>query len=168
MDLSLSDEQRLLGEAASRFIAGRYSFEQRRAILSSADGFSRDIWREMADLGWLGLPYAEDFGGLGAGPVEIGIVMQAIGRALIVEPYLSTIVLAGGLISTLGTAEQKSALLPKIAEGKELVAFAHSEPQSRFALEDVSTMATQSGDGWHLSGRKEVVIGAPAADWLLV
>jgi len=168
MDLSLSDEQRLLGEAASRFIAGRYSFEQRRAILQSTDGFSQPIWREMADLGWLGLPYAEDFGGLGAGPVEIGIVMQAIGRALIVEPYLSTIVLSGGLISALGTPEQKTALLPKIAEGKELVALAHSEPQARFALEDVATMATQAGDGWHLSGRKEVVIGAPAADWLLV
>lgn len=168
MDLSLSDEQRLLGEAASRFIAGRYSFEQRRAILQSADGFSRDIWRELADLGWLGLPFAEDFGGLGAGPVEIGIVMEAIGRALIVEPYLSTIVLSGGLIGALATAEQKSALLPRVAEGKELVALAHSEPQARFALEDVSTMATQSGDGWHLSGRKEVVVGAPSADWLLV
>ncbi len=168
MDLSLSDEQRLLTEAASRFIAGRYSFEQRRAILQSTDGFSREIWREMAELGWLGLPFAEDFGGLGAGPVEIGIVMEAIGRALIVEPYLSTIVLSGGLISALGTDEQKRALLPNIAEGKELVSLAHAEPQARFTLEDVATMATQAGDGWHLSGRKEVVIGAPAADWLLV
>src|SRR4051794_31653658 len=114
MDLSLSDEQRLLGEAASRFIAGRYRFEPRRAILQSPDGFSRDIWREMADLGWLGLPYGEDFGGLGAGAVETGMVMRAIGRGLIVEPYLTTIVLSGGLISTLGTPEQKSALLPKI------------------------------------------------------
>jgi hypothetical protein len=168
MDLSLSDEQRLLGEAASRFIAGRYSFEQRRAILQSTDGFSRDIWRELADLGWLGLPFAEDFGGLGAGAVEIGIVMEAIGRALIVEPYLSTVVLSGGLISALATPEQKSALLPKIAEGKELVALAHTEPQARFTLEDVSTMATKAGDGWHLSGRKEVVVGAPSADWHLV
>ncbi len=108
MDLSLSDEQRLLGEAASRFIAGRYSFEQRRAILQSSDGFSRDIWRELADLGWLGLPFAEDFGGLGAGPVEIGIVMQAIGRALIVEPYLSTIVLSGGLIGALAPRNRKT------------------------------------------------------------
>src|SRR5262245_26438428 len=128
MDLSLSDEQRLLTEAASRFIAGRYSFEQRRAILQSADGFSPEIWREMADLGWLGLPFAEESGGLGAGAVEIGIVMAAIGRALIVEPYLSTIVLSGGLLSALGTPEQNSALLPKIAEGKEKIALAHSEP----------------------------------------
>jgi alkylation response protein AidB-like acyl-CoA dehydrogenase len=168
MDLSLSDEQRLLTEAASRFIAGRYSFEQRRAILQAADGFSRPIWREMADLGWLGLPFAEEFGGLGAGAVEIGIVMEAIGRALILEPYLSAIVLSGGLIGALGTPEQKSALLPKIAEGKELVALAHGEPQARFALDDVATMATQAGDGWHLSGRKDVVIGGPSADWLLV
>jgi len=168
MDLSPSDEQRLLTEAASRFIAGRYSFEQRRAILPSSDGFSREIWRELADLGWLGLPFAEEFGGLGAGAVEIGIVMEAIGRALIVEPYLSTIVLSGGLISALATPEQKSALLPKIAVGRELVALAHAEPQARFVLEDVATMATQVGDGWHLSGRKDVVIGAPSADRLLV
>jgi hypothetical protein len=168
MDLSLSEEQRLLGEAASRFIAGRYSFEQRRTILQSSDGFSRDIWREMAELGWLGLPLAEEFGGLGGGAVDIGIVMEAIGRALMVEPYLSTVVLSGGLIGALATKEQQRELLPPIAEGKALVALAHSEPQARFALEDVATMGTQSGEGWHLSGRKEVVIGAPSANQLLV
>ena len=94
MDLSLSEEQRLLGDAAGRFIAGRYSFEQRRAILQIAEGFSRDIWREFADLGWLGLSVPEEFGGLGAGAVETGIVMEALGRALVVEPYLATAVIS--------------------------------------------------------------------------
>lgn len=126
MDLSLSDEQRLLSDAAARFITGRYSFEQRRAILRSHDGFSRRVWNEMAGLGWLGLPFAEDFGGLAGGLVEVGIVMEAIGRALIVEPYLSTVVLCGGLASALGTTEQKRALLPHICEGKTLLAFAHT------------------------------------------
>jgi alkylation response protein AidB-like acyl-CoA dehydrogenase len=168
MDLSLSDEQRLLGEASTRFIAGRYSFEHRRKILQSSEGFSRAIWNEMADLGWLGLPFAEDFGGLAGGPVEIGIVMEAIGRALMIEPYLSTIVLSGGLIDALGTADQKRSLLPKICEGKMLLAFAHAEPQSRYALEDITATATHLDGGWRLSGRKELAIGAPAADMLLV
>lgn len=168
MDLSLSDEQRLLGEAAARFIAGRYSYEQRRAIMRSNDGFSRAIWNEMAGLGWLGLPFAEDFGGLASGPVEVGFVMEAIGRALIVEPYLSTVVLCGGLVGSLGNVEQKRALLPHICEGKTLLAFAHTEPQSRYTLEDVCTTATRVACGWQLSGRKELVIGAPAADLLLV
>jgi alkylation response protein AidB-like acyl-CoA dehydrogenase len=168
MDLSLSEEQRLLGEAASQFIARRYAFETRRAILQSREGFSRDIWREFADLGWLGLSIPEEFGGLGAGAVETGIVMEALGRALVVEPYLATAVISARLVAELGSQEQKSELLPPVAEGKSLLAFAHAEPQARFALEDVSTMATRTDDGWHISGRKDVVLGAPWADRLLV
>ena len=150
MDLSLSEEQRLLGDAAGRFIAGRYSFEQRRAILQSAEGFSRDIWREFADLGWLGLSVPEEFGGLGAGAVETGIVMEALGRALVVEPYLATAVISAGLIAELGTQQQKSDMLPAIADGKSIFAFAQAEPQARFALDDVATKATRAGDGWRI------------------
>lgn len=168
MDLSLSDEQRLLGDAAGRFIAGRYSFEARRAVLQSAEGFSRDIWREFADLGWLGLSVPEEFGGLGAGAVEAGIVMDALGRALVVEPYLATAVISAGLIVELGSQQQKSELLPPIVEGKSLLAFAHAEQQARFALEDVATMAVRAGDDWRIEGRKDVVLGAPWADALLV
>lgn len=168
MDLSLSEEQRLLGDAAGRFIAGRYTLEARRAILQSREGFSRDVWREFADLGWLGLSIPEEFGGLGTGAVETGIVMEALGRALVVEPYLGTAVIAANLITELGSQEQKSELLPAIAEGKSLYAFAHAEPQARFALNDVATMAAQTGDGWQLSGAKEVALGAPWADQLLV
>ena len=168
MDLSLSEEQRLLGESAGRFIAGRYSFEQRRAILQSAEGFSRDIWREFADLGWLGLSVPEEFGGLGAGAVETGIVMEALGKALVVEPYLASAVIAPQLIAALGSPEQKAELLPRLAEGKLLVAFAHAEPQAGFALENVSTMAIRADEGWHISGRKDLVLGAPWADTLLV
>jgi alkylation response protein AidB-like acyl-CoA dehydrogenase len=168
MDLSLSEEQRLLGDAASRFIAGRYSFEARRAIVQSAEGFSRDIWREFADLGWLGLSVPEEFGGLGASAVETGIVMEALGRALVVEPYIATAVISAKLIAGLGSQKQKAELLPQIAEGKALYAFAHAEPQASFALEDVSTMAIRAGDDWHISGRKDLVLGAPAADTLLV
>ncbi|ETR78059.1 acyl-CoA dehydrogenase [Afipia sp. P52-10] len=168
MDLSLSEEQRLLGDAAGRFAAGRYSFEARRAILQSADGFSRDIWREFADLGWLGLNIPEDFGGLGTGAIETGVVMEAFGRALVVEPYLQTAVVAANLISGLGTQEQKQALLPPIAEGRSIGVLAHGEPQARYVLDDVATTAMRNGSGWTLSGRKDVVLGAPWADMLLV
>ena len=168
MDLSFSEEQRLLGDAAGRFIAGRYSFEQRRAILQSAEGFSRDIWREFADLGWLGLSVPEEFGGLGAGAVETGIVMDALGRALVVEPFLSSAVIAPQLIATLGSQEQKVGLLPSVVEGKSLFALAQVEPQAGFALEDVSTMAVRTDAGWRITGRKDLVLGAPWAGTLLV
>jgi alkylation response protein AidB-like acyl-CoA dehydrogenase len=168
MDLSLSEEQRLLGDAASRFVAGRYGFEARRAILQSREGFSRDIWREFADLGWLGLSVPEEFGGLGVSAVETGLVMDALGRALVVEPYLSTAVVAANLIAELGSQQQKSEMLGPIVEGKAIHAFAQAEPQARFALDDVATMAVRAGEGWRLSGQKTLVLGAPWADTLLV
>lgn len=168
MDLSLSEEQRLLGDAASRFVAGRYSFEQRRAILQSSEGFSRDIWCEFADLGWLGLAIPEEFGGLGAGAVETGLVMESLGRALVVEPFLATAVIGAGLIRELGTQSQKAEMLPAIAEGKLVLAFGQAEPQARFAIDDVTTQATRTGDDWRISGCKDVVLGAPWADVLLV
>ena len=168
MDLSLSEEQRLLGDAANRFIAGRYTFEARRGYLQSREGFSRDIWREFADLGWLGLSVPEDFGGLGTGAIETGLVMEAFGRALVVEPYLSTAVIAASLIAELGSDQEKSEMLPAIAEGKAIHAFAQAEPQARFALGNVATKAVRAGDGWRLSGEKTHVMGAPWADTLLV
>nr|AIA11103.1 Acyl-CoA dehydrogenase, N-terminal domain protein [uncultured bacterium] len=168
MDLSLSEEQRLLGDAAGRFIAGRYGFEARHAILQSREGFSRHVWREFADLGWLGLSVPEDFGGLGTGAVETGLVMEAFGRALIVEPYLSTAVIAASLITELGSDQQKSEMLPAIAEGKAIFAFAQADLQGRFALDSVATKAVRASGGWRLSGAKTHVLGAPWADTLLV
>ena len=168
MDLSFSEEQRLLGDAAGRFIAGRYSFEQRRTILQSTEGFSRDIWREFADLGWLGLSVPEEFGGLGAAAVETGIVREALGRALVVEPYLASAVIAPQLIAALGSQDQKAELLPQLAEGESLAAFAQAEPQAGFSLANVSTMAVRADDGWRVTGRKDLVLGAPWADTLLV
>lgn len=168
MDLSFSEEQRLLGDAANRFVAGRYSFEARRAIVQSPEGFSREIWREFAELGWLGLGIPEEFGGLGGGAVETGLVMEALGRALVVEPYLATAIVAPHLILALGSSAQKSALLPQIISGELLLAFAQAEPQSRFALNDVTTAATRTATGWTISGQKQLALGGPWADKLLV
>jgi alkylation response protein AidB-like acyl-CoA dehydrogenase len=168
VDLSYSDEQRLLAEAVDRFVKERYGFEARRAIVQSEEGFSRAVWSVFAELGWLGLPIAEDYGGLSAGAVETGILMEAFGRALVVEPYLSTVVIGAGLVGALASADQKAQLLPSVVEGKSLLAFAHSEPQARYALEDVATKAERAKDGWRITGRKEMVISGPSADMLLV
>jgi alkylation response protein AidB-like acyl-CoA dehydrogenase len=168
VDLTYNEEQRLLAEAADRFVKERYGFEARRAVVQSEEGFSRAIWSAFADLGWLGLSIAEEHGGLSAGAVEAAILMEAFGSALVVEPYVSTVVIGAGLVGALASANQKAELLPPVVEGKSLLAFAHSEPKARFALEDVATKAKRAKNGWRISGRKEMVIGGPSADTLLV
>src|SRR5262245_17520274 len=117
MDLTLSDEQRLLRESADRFVGETFTAEHRRKAAAEPNGFSAAIWKQFAELGWLALPIAEEHGGLGGGAIEIGILMEAFGRGLVSEPYLSTVVIGAGLIGTSGSEAQKQALLPKIAEG---------------------------------------------------
>ncbi|WP_439815809.1 acyl-CoA dehydrogenase family protein [Zavarzinia sp. CC-PAN008] len=168
MDFTFSDEQKLLADSVERFIQDDYDFDSRRAVLKSEEGFSRKTWATFAELGWLAIPFSEEDGGLGGGAVETMIVQEAFGKGLVVEPYLSTVVLGGGFIRHGGTAAQKQALIPQIIEGKALLAFAQTEPTSRYALNDVSTKAEKSGSGWKLSGHKAVVLHAPSADKLIV
>jgi pimeloyl-CoA dehydrogenase small subunit len=160
MDFDLTEEQRLLKESVERLLADRYAFEQRQAYGRSAEGWSRELWRAYAEMGLLGLPFAEEEGGVGGGPVETMIVMEAFGRALALEPYLSTVVLCGGILRRTG----QSALLPKIAEGALLVAFAHGEKQSRWRLDDVRTTV----EGGKITGEKAVVLHGDSADKLIV
>src|SRR5437899_7082448 len=137
MDLTLSDEQRLLRESADRFVSETYTADHRRRIANDPLGFSADVWEQFAELGWLALPIAEDFGGLGGGAVEIGILMEAFGRGLVSEPYVATVVLGAALIDRCGSTAQKQARLPKIADGSLKLAFAHSERAARFDLAKV-------------------------------
>ncbi len=123
---------------------------------------------QYAELGLLGLPFAEDYGGSGGGPVETMIVMEAFGRALALEPYLATVVLGGGFLRHGGNAEQCAALIPKIADGSLTLAFAHTERQSRYNLADISTKAARDGAGWVLDGEKGVVLHGDSADRLIV
>ena len=155
MDLTPSDEQRLLRESADRFVSETYTADHRRKVASDPLGFSAEIWKQFADLGWLALPIAEAHGGLGGGAIEIGILMEAFGRGLVSEPYLSTVVIGASLISECGTEAQKQALLPKIADGSLYLAFAHSERQARFDLADVRTTAKKTPDGWRLDGTQD-------------
>ena len=126
-------------------------------------GFSTAIWKQFADLGWLALPIAEAYGGLGGGAIEIGILMEAFGRGLVAEPYLSTVVLGAGLIAECGSEAQKQAMLPKIADGSLYLAFAHSERAARFDLAEVETTAKKTADGWRLDGHKIAVLDGAAA-----
>jgi alkylation response protein AidB-like acyl-CoA dehydrogenase len=168
MDLTPSDEQRLLRESADRFVSETYTADHRRKIASEPLGFSADLWKQFADLGWLALPIAEAHGGLGGGAIEVGILMEAFGRGLVSEPYLSTVVIGAALISECGTDAQKQALLPKIADGSLYLAFAHSERQARFDLADVRTAAEKTPDGWRLDGSKTAVLDGSAAGQIIV
>ena len=168
MDFDLSEEQRLLKESLDRLIGDRYSFEQRKAYGQSAEGWSRELWAKYAELGLLGLPFAENYGGSGGGPIETMIAMEAFGRALALEPFLATVVLGGGILRHGGNAEQCAALIPKIADGSLTLAFAHTERQSRYNLADISTKAARDGTGWVLDGEKGVVLHGDSADRLIV
>jgi pimeloyl-CoA dehydrogenase small subunit len=168
MDFDLSEEQRLLKDSVDRLMADRYDFESRRRHGAGPEGFSRDLWRAYAELGLLGLPFAEEHGGFGGGPVEIMLVMEAFGRALALEPYLPTVLLGGGLLRHGGSAAQRAEHLPRVASGEHLLAFAQTERQSRYDLHDVGTTARRDGAGFVLSGHKSVVLHGDSADALLV
>jgi pimeloyl-CoA dehydrogenase small subunit len=168
MDFDLSEEQRLLKESLDRLIADRYAFEQRKAYGQSPEGWSRELWAQYAELGLLGLPFSEDYGGSSGGPVETMIAMEAFGRALTLEPYLATVVLGGGFLRHGGGAEQCAALIPKIVDGSLTAAFAHTERGSRYVLHDVETRAVRDGSGWILDGEKGVVLHGDIADKLFV
>jgi pimeloyl-CoA dehydrogenase small subunit len=168
MDFELTDEQRLLRESVERLMVDRYDFAARKRFAQEANGFSAGMWLQYAELGLLGLPFAESDGGLGGGPVETMIVMEAFGRALALEPYLATIVLGGGFLRLGGGDSMRSALVPQIASGALKLAYAHAERQARYDLADVLTTARQDGAGFVLNGAKSLVLHGDAADKLVV
>jgi len=168
MDFDLTDEQRLLKDSVDRLIGDQYQFEQRKKFLAMPEGRSGEVWKQYADLGLLGLPFAEQYGGFGGGPVETMIVMEAFGRGLVLEPYFATVVLGGGLLRRAGSQAQQQALIPEIAQGRLKLAFAHVERQSRYNLADIATTARQDGAVYVLDGAKSVVLHGDCADRLLV
>jgi pimeloyl-CoA dehydrogenase small subunit len=168
MDFEFSEEQRLLKDSVERLLKDRYDFEQRKAYMAEPHGFGRALWKQYADLGLTGLPFDEQHGGSGGGPVETMIVAEAFGRALALEPYLATVVLAGGLLRHAGSQKQRDAILPKVGEGSMLLAFAHAERQARYDLADVATTAKRDGAGYVLDGNKSLVLNGDAADKLIV
>jgi pimeloyl-CoA dehydrogenase small subunit len=168
MDFDLNEEQRLLSDSVDRLLADTYTFEKRKGYLSEPEGWSRGLWSQYAELGLLGLPFAEEYGGFGGGGIETMLVMQALGRVLALEPYLSTIVLSGTALRLAGNTALQSGLLPQVAEGKLTIAFAHGERQARYDLSDVLTTAKPKGGGWVIDGAKSVVTHGDSADKLIV
>ncbi|MGY3473543.1 acyl-CoA dehydrogenase family protein [Bradyrhizobium ottawaense] len=168
MDFDLSEEQRLLKESVERLMLDSYSFNERRKYQAEGRGFGEAMWERYAELGLLALPFPEEHGGFGGSAIETMIVMEAFGKALILEPYFSTVVLAGGILRHGASPTQKANLIPAIAEGRMKLAFAYAEPQSRYDLFDVETRAKQDGDRWMLNGTKGLVLHGAVADKIIV
>ena len=168
MDFSLSEEQQLLKDSITQFVDKDYLFDVRQKNIKSELGYSSDFWKTFADLGWLGMPFSEADGGYNGGPIDLMVIMESLGRGLVVEPYIPNVVLAGGLISRLGNEEQKTNFLPKIISGEIQMSLAFAEPQSRFNLSDVITTAKKNGENYILDGYKAVVMNGPSSDILIV
>ena len=168
MDFALTEEQELLRHSVQRLFADHYAFDARKRYAQEPGGYSRALWARYAELGLLGLPFAEEHGGSAGGPVETMIVMEEIGRALALEPYLSTVVLAGGLLRLGGGKALCADLVPKIAGGDLMLAFAHAERQSRYDLADVAASARREGAGYVLDGAKSLVLHGDSAGKFIV
>ncbi len=168
MDFRLTDEQLAMQSTLQRFVARDYGFEQRRALAGSPAGYSPQAWRQYAELGLLALPLPEACGGLGGSGVDVMVVMEQFGRGLLLEPYLSTVVLCAGLLADAAGEAMKQALLPRVAAGECQLALAAYEPAGRYELGHVETQALRSAAGWQLTGCKAVVLDAPSADAFIV
>lgn len=167
MDFSLNDEQRMLADTADRLVRDSYSFEQRRKHLGTPQGFSMEMWGQLAELGLLAALFSEEDGGIGGGGVELMTLFQAFGRGLTLEPYLASVVLAGGLIARLGDAAQKDRLLGALIGGDSRPALAYLEPAAGYDPYWIETRAERSATGWILNGAKAVALNGDSADLLL-
>ena len=168
MDIQFTEEQELLRSSLQRLLRDQYDFDARRKIIGTEEGFSRKHWTSFAELGLLAAPFPEGAGGLGGGLLSTMIVMQEFGRHLVVEPFMETVVLAGGLIENEGSSAQKGVFIPDIVSGKSIWALGWSEKGARYDVADVTTSARREGGGHVLNGEKVAVIGAPWADFLIV
>jgi alkylation response protein AidB-like acyl-CoA dehydrogenase len=168
MDFRLNEEQQMLQDTVARLVRGEYSFEKRLAFSETEAGFSVDFWKQLSELGLTAVPFSEELGGFGGGGVEVQSVMTEMGRGLCLEPYLQSVVFAGGLINQAGNDSQKEVWLSGIASGELRAAVALQEPQSFYDLNDVQTRAEKNDGGFVLNGRKAVVIGGHCADLIVV
>lgn len=168
MDFKLTEEQQMLQDTAARLVRDHYTFEKRLEFSTSEAGFSTAFWQQLGELGLTAAPFSEALGGFGANSVATMLIMEQLGRGICLEPYMESVILAGGLIDQLGSDQQKHELLNGIASGKVQAAVALDEPVSHYNLHDIQTTARQAGGEWVLNGRKTVVIGGQTADKILV
>ena len=168
MDFSLNEFQSMLTDSVEKFVSNEYDFESRQTYAASDLRFSADVWQTFCDLGWTAIPFAESDGGLDGGPIETMLLMQQFGRGLVVEPYLSNVVLAGGILRRLASDAQKAQWLQPMIGGELQIALAFVEPQSRYEIDNIATTAVPDGDGWIINGKKAVVLNGGNADVLLI
>ena len=168
MDFNFTEEQEMVRDGLSRLVRESYDIETRRGVVASESGWRPEIWAQLAELGILGMPFSEEDGGFGGGPVDAMVVMQEFGKGLVVEPFVPTVVCAGGFFKHAGTAAQKEEHIGGIVSGERTYAFAYAEPRGRYDLADLETTAKKDGSGYVLNGHKAVVIGAPWGSHLVV
>ena len=168
MDFSFNEEQQMLLDTTRRFISERYGFEHRNRVLASQDGWSRDIWLQLGELGLLAVNIPEEEGGIGAGPIGTMLVGNAVGEGLLLEPFLSSAVVATQAIVQLGSPKQREAWLPSLASGELIAVLAHDEVSGGLDARAINTQAVSRTDGWEINGRKSIVYHAPASQLMLV
>ena len=168
MDLSFTEDQELIKNSVEKFINDNYAFEKRRKIIAGSKGFDEKIWKSFSELGWLALTFPVKYGGFGGGLIDLMILMKEFGRALVVEPYISTIVMSGNILAFCPESDLRNNILSSIISGNSKVSFAFAELGSRFNPHDVTTSAKKSSSGWEVNGHKTVVFGGGQADYILL
>ncbi len=168
MDFSLSEEQQMLQDSVAKFVQNDYDFDSRMKVVKGDDGYSKDHWKLFAELGWLMVPFKEDDGGLGGSAADLMVVMEEFGKGIVIEPFLATAVIGGGLVAAAGNESQKAELIAGIMDGSQQIAFGYAEPQSRYDLSDVATTAEKTDGGYRLNGHKAVVLNGGIANTLIV
>lgn len=168
MDFNFTEEQEMVRDGLSRLVRESYDIETRRGVIASESGWRPEIWEQLAELGILGMPFSEADGGFGGGPIDTMVVMEEFGKGLVVEPFVPTVVCAGGFLKHAGTDAQKEEQIGGIVSGERIYAFAYAEPRGRYDLADLETSAKKDGNGYVLNGHKSVVVGAPWATHLVV
>ncbi len=168
MNFELSDEQRLLQDSVARFVQDNYELENRIKLVATSQGFSSELWTTIAELGWLALPFDEADGGFGGGPIDTMVIMEQLGKGLVLEPFFANVVLGGGVLKRAANKQQKTELLPAFIEGTRQLTLAYAEEQARFDLHDVTTTARADGDVFVLNGHKSMVANAATASQLIV
>ena len=168
MNFEFSEEQVMIKDSVARFVRDEYDFDTRRKIIESDEGISRDFWAMFAELGWLSIPFAEEYGGFGGSVEDTVAMMEELGKGIVVEPYVSTVVIFGGLLSAASNEALKAEYIPKIIDGSCLGSFAFLERQSRFEIADIATSAVVSDAGFIINGEKTVVFNAATANSLIV
>jgi alkylation response protein AidB-like acyl-CoA dehydrogenase len=168
VDFNFTEEQDMVRDGLSRMVREQYGPEERRQLIATEDGWSREVWGQLAELGILGMSFSEEDGGFGGGAIDSMVVMEEFGKGLVVEPYVPTVVCAGGFLKHAGTAAQKEEHIGGIVSGERVFAFAYAEPRGRYDLANLETTAKKDGGDYVLNGHKAVVIGAPWASHLVV